>query len=250
MKNYVLTIFALLLAIQLIAQTDTSISEIRKNEYQVELGFRSINSIVNNTTSATILFKKKYQTGNLVEVNSVKYLRAYFSFNTQINFTEDPTRLKEDSTYIAFHPADIIDLTFGLGIEKQFQNKNFVHYLGSDIFGQFFKSDDDFPGNISIGGIISNSTITTDRTVRSTNVGLNPFFGIKYYISKQFCVGIESGFRLTYFNTKFQEIRIITEYDQNLGINITVLEELEPVTSNGIKFNFLGVRFITIGYSF
>ncbi len=249
MKN-ILTFIIVFLAIQLNAQTENSISEVRKNKYQIELGFRNIQSIYANTFSATILFKKKFQTGDLIEVNSVKFLRSYFSINTQINFTDDPTRKNQDSTKIEYHPADIVDLTFGIGIEKQFQNKRFVHYIGSDIYGQFFKSDDDYPENASIGGVILNSTQTTDRTVRTMNTGINPFFGIKYYITNQFSVGIESGFSLTYFNTRIQENRTINQFNPNTGQQITVFEELEPVLSNGIKFSFLGVRFITIGYSF
>ncbi len=249
MKN-ILTFILVFLAIQLNAQTENSISEVRKNKYQIELGFRNIQSIYANTFSATILFKKKFQTGDLIEVNSVKFLRSYFSINTQINFTDDPTRKNQDSTKIEYHPADIVDLTFGIGIEKQFQNKRFVHYIGSDIYGQFFKSDDDYPENASIGGVILNSTQTTDRTVRTMNTGINPFFGIKYYITNQFSVGIESGFSLTYFNTRIQENRTINQFNPNTGQQITVFEELEPVLSNGIKFSFLGVRFITIGYSF
>ncbi len=237
-------------AIQLNAQKEHSISEIRKNKHQIELGFRSIRSIYSNTSSATILFKKRYQTGDLIDVNSVKFMRAYFSFNTQINFTDDPTRMNQDSTDIYFHPADIIDITFGIGIEKQFQNKKFIHYIGTDIYGQLFQSDDDFPDNANFGGVVSNSTQTTDRTVRTINTGVNPFFGLKYYITNQFSVGIESGFRMTYFNTKFQEIRRIEKFDPIAGQVITVTKELEPVVSNGIRFNFLGVRFITVGYSF
>jgi len=246
----VLTVITTFLILQLNAQTNNSISEIRKNDYQIELGFQSIKSIYNNTSSATILFKKRYETGDLVDVKSVKYLRAHFAVNTQINFTDDPTRMNQDSTDVGFHPADVIDLTFGIGLERQFQNRNFVHYIGTDLYGQIFDSDDDFPSNVSIGGVVSNSTRTTDRTVRSVNAGISPFFGIKYYISDQFSVGIESGFRLTYFNTKFQEIRTFTEFDQVTGQTSTVFEELEPVVSNGLRFNFLGVRFITLGYSF
>ncbi len=249
MKN-ILTFIIVFLALQLNAQTENSISEVRKNKYQIELGFRNIQSIYANTFSATILFKKKFQTGDLIEVNSVRFLRSYFSINTQINFTDDPTRKNQDSTKIEYHPADIVDLTFGIGIEKQFQNKRFVHYIGSDIYGQFFKSDDDYPENASIGGVILNNTQTTDRTVRTMNTGINPFFGIKYYVTNQFSVGIESGFSLTYFNTRIQENRTINQFNPNTGQQITVFEELEPVISNGIKFSFLGVRFITIGYSF
>lgn len=246
--NKILLAFTILFSFQLNAQKDNTISEVRKNNYQVELGFRSIKSIYDNTSSATILFKKKLQSGDLVALNSLKYLRVYLSVNTQINFDEDPTRMDQDSSGTRLHPADIIDLTFGIGIEKQFQNKNFVHYIGTDLFGQFFKSDDDFPGNAVIGGVVSNSTFTTDRTIRSVNAGINPFFGIKYYITKQFNVGIESGFRLTYFNTRFQEVRLLN--NGGFGQPVTTFEELEQVTSNGFRFNFLGVRFITLGYSF
>ncbi len=244
-----LTTTILLISLQLTAQKETALSEIRKNKHQLELGFRSVKSIYDNTSSATILFKKRRQGGDLIDVNSVKYLRAYFSINTQINFTDDPSRMDQDSTGVAIHPADLLDITFGIGLEKQFQNKNFVHYIGIDLYGQFFKSDDDFPANTGLGGIVSNFTRTTDRTIRTINSGINPFFGIKFYITKQFSVGIESGFRLTYFNSRIQEVRISREFN-DVGMQISVFEELEPVVSNGIRFNFLGVRFITVGYSF
>jgi len=158
--------------------------------------------------------------------------------------------MNQDSSNIGFHPADIVDLTFGIGIEKQFQNKRFVHYIGTDLYGQYFQSDDDFPTNAIIGGVFSNSTRSTDRTVSSINAGLSPFFGIKFYITNQFSVGIESGFRLTYFNTKFQEVRITNQGGTNFNQQVTSFEELEPVVSQGVRFNFLGVRFITVGYSF
>ncbi|HRI34524.1 MAG TPA: hypothetical protein PLD02_12290, partial [Saprospiraceae bacterium] len=66
MKN-ILTFIIVFLALQLNAQTENSISEVRKNKYQIELGFRNIQSIYANTFSATILFKKKFQTGDLIE---------------------------------------------------------------------------------------------------------------------------------------------------------------------------------------
>ena len=249
MKLFVTTILVLL-TLQLNAQKDNSISEVRKNNHQIELGFRSVKSIYDNTSSATILFKKKLQTGGMIEVNSVKFLRAHFSINTQTNFTDDPTQMNLDSSNIIFHPADVVDLTFGIGIEKQFQNKRFVHYIGTDLYGQFFQSDDDVPTNGILGGVILNNTRTTDRFVRTINTGLSPFFGIKYYITNQFSVGIESGFRLTYFNSKIQEVRITNQGNTSFNQQITLFEELEPVVSQGVRFNFLGIRFITVGYSF
>lgn len=248
--TFLILVFFSLQIIEGVAQDSKPLSEVRKNDYQVELGFRSVESIWKNTSSATVIFKKSYKTGELINVNSVNYMRAYFSINTQINFSEDPARMDMDSTEIGFHPGDIIDVTSGIGIEKQFHNKKFVHYIGTDLYTRFFKSDDDFPNNTTIGDVSLNFTQTTDRTIRSLNLGLSPFFGIKYYFTNQFSVGIESGFRISYFNTRIQEIRIETEFDPFFNQTITVFKELDPVISNGFKFNFLGIRFITLGYSF
>ncbi|MBK6546267.1 MAG: hypothetical protein IPG12_13510 [Saprospiraceae bacterium] len=60
------------------SENKSNISEIRKNNYQIELGFRSIQNIYNNTVAATIMFKKKHQTGDLIEVNSVNFFQHTF----------------------------------------------------------------------------------------------------------------------------------------------------------------------------
>jgi hypothetical protein len=244
-------VFALILlnAVLVYGQQTESISEVRKNDYQVELGFNSIESIYSNTSSATVLFKKKYQRGRLIEVNSVKYLRTFFTFNGQVNFSDDPTQASVDSTDVRFHPSSITNLTVGLGLEKQFQSNRFVHYYGLDFFTSYFKTNDDFE-NGSFGNIIVNSTNSTDRRIRTIESGFNPFIGIKYYFTPQFSVGMETGISLSYFNTRFQEIRFASQFDQDLGTFIRIVNELPPATSHGLKFRFLGVRFLTIGYSF
>ncbi len=225
-----------------------NISEIRKNNYQVELGFRSIKSIYENTSSATILFKKKFNPGKLIDVNAVRFMRAYFSVNTQVNFTEDPTRLPLDTTVIRFHPSNINDITFGIGLEKQFQNKSFVHYVGCDLFTQYYTSDDDVPVNSRLGNVALNIPETTDRFYRLISPGLLPFAGFKYYFNDQFSVGVETGIQFSYFNTKITEVRYEEEFVD--GENITTFEEKDPVVSNGFKVDFLGLRFVTLGYSF
>ncbi|MFT4664750.1 MAG: hypothetical protein ACI9XB_001698, partial [Gammaproteobacteria bacterium] len=191
----------------------TELSEVRKNKSHIEIGLRSFKSIWDNTASGTILFKRTYSTGDLVEVNSIKLLRAYLTINSQINFTDDPSRTPEDSTDVQLHPSDRIDLTLGLGFEKQKRNKSFVHYYGNDFFCRYFKSDDDYP-NGSIGGLTLNNTSTTDRLVRTLKAGVNPFIGIKYYFTDQISLGIETGFQMFYFNSKFTEVSF-----ENVGIN-------------------------------
>ena len=74
--NKILIFIIVFSAIQVKAQKDNSIAEVRKNKYQIELGFRSIQNIYTNTLSATILFKKKYQAGDLIDVSSLKFLRG------------------------------------------------------------------------------------------------------------------------------------------------------------------------------
>lgn len=231
------------------AQQTESISEVRKNDFQIKLGFSSIQSIYSNTSSATVLFKKKYQRGRLIAVNSVKYMRAYFSVGGQVNFSDDPTQAPLDSTSVQFHPSSVTEFQVGLGLEKQFQSNRFVHYYGVDVFTHYFRTNDDF-ANGSFGGITVNSTTSTDRRLRTIESGFNPFMGIKYYFTPQFSVGIETGLSLSYFNSRIQEIRFASEFDQDLGRLVRVVNELTPAVSHGLKFRFLGVRFLTVGYSF
>ena len=117
MKRLMILGILLIIVVKAFGQQTESINEVRKNNYQIELGFPSIQSIYSNTSSATILFKKKYQRGQLIEVNSVKYLRTYFSFNGQVNFSDDPTQNPVDSTDVAFHPSSATNFSFGLGLD-------------------------------------------------------------------------------------------------------------------------------------
>ena len=51
-------------------------------------------------------------------------------------------------------------------------------------------------------------------------------------------------------NSNIQEVRFTIQGNTSLNQQITQFDELEPVVSQGVRFNFLGVRFITVGYSF
>lgn len=243
MSRLPILVVLLFLCFPLFSQ-DKSIDEIRKNDYQIELGFRSIESIWRNTSGATVLFKKKHKKRNLENPETQNYWRAHVSLRSQANFSEDPRRRELDSTLIQHHPSSFVDFTFGLGLERQFQKRNFVHYYGMDLYGRGYASDEDGPYSRSIGGIILNSSNYLHRNERTLDIGVSPFFGIKYYITDQFNVGIESGFRLTYFNTRLQRIEV------NRSGETTTFKKYQPVISNGTRFLFLGVRFVTLGYSF
>ena len=51
-------------------------------------------------------------------------------------------------------------------------------------------------------------------------------------------------------NSNIQEVRFTIQGNTSLNQQITQFDELELVVSQGVRFNFLGVRFITVGYSF
>ena len=218
----------------------SDISEVRKNKYQIELGFRSIESIWKSTTSGTIIFKHRVRTGDLIDVKAVKYVRGFLSLGSQVNFDDDPSRGAIDSSQTRFHPGNATRGTIGLGLEKQFEIKNFVHYHGVDAAFTYYKSDDDFVSNATWGGVQFNGTGTTDRLIRTARAGLTPFVGVKYYLGGRFSLGIETGLSVSYYNTKITELR--------RGPN--GLEELPSTTSNGIQFDFLGIRNVLIGYAF
>ena len=220
------------------------LSEIRKNKNHLDL---DIKNIFSSLSRATLLYKRTFQKGDLIDVNSIRLIRFSGRIDNQITFTDDPTRKPNDTTNVGFHPSDIIDFQIGIGFERQKMNKNFVHYYGIDGIFHFVKFDDDFPNGF-IGGVTNNRTFSTDRLWRTFRTGLNPFVGIKYYFTNRLSLGIETGISLLYFNQAITEVR----FDQTI-VNGQVVEEFvedEPVKSNGLQVGFNNLRFLTVGYTF
>ncbi len=224
-----------------------SISEVRKNNFQIELGLRSFKNIWDGTASGTLLFKKKVNFGELVEVNALRFLRGYFTLNTQTNFTDDPTHTTGDTSEIYYHPADRVNFSVGLGLEKQNKGKLLVHYHGLDLFTQYFKTDDDVY-NGEFGGITVNIPETSDHYVQTLKVGVMPFIGAKFYLTTQISLGLEAGMEIAWFQTKFTEVEFDQQYIDNKFQ--TVFVKHEPIKSKGISTRFNGVRFVTLGYTF
>lgn len=220
------------------------LSEIRKNKNQIDVDIKNIFTGLNR---ATLVYKRAFQAGDLVDVNAIKLIRFSGSFNNQITFTEDPTRLPDNNIVVELHPSNILDVQVGIGFEKQKMNKDFVHYFGIDGIINYTKSDDDLP-NGTLGGVINNATSTTDRLISNTRAGIVPFFGIKYYFTNRLSLGIETGLAILYFNQSITEV--IVEANLVNGQIVTTFEEDDPVKSSGIQTNFNGLRFLSIGYTF
>lgn len=128
-----ITLVLLALCFALQAQKKNALSEVRKNNYQIEFGFNRITDTYKNTSGATVVFKKKLQMGKLIEVNSIKFLRAFLTLNTRVNVKSDTvTSAGADKGFVVY-PTDYINVRAGLGFEKQFQHKSLVHYYGIDL---------------------------------------------------------------------------------------------------------------------
>jgi hypothetical protein len=243
-KNICSIIPVLFFATYLCSQTSKSISdigEIRKNKYQIELGYKTIQNIYSNSAAATILLKKKYHSTESKDVSSVKYLRTYFTINSTFKFEKDSIPKRRFTTSL----RDNIDLTFGLGIEKQFQNKKFVYYFGCDVFTNYFDGGKS-QGYYTLNNLVNFRILY--QYENTINAGFVPFIGIKYFVTDHLSFGIETGFSMSYFHSKFKDVQY--SFDLINGKEVYSQIELSPYFESGIKLNYLGSRFITIGYCF
>lgn len=250
MKNLTLTLVLIVLAtVTAFSQNEkkgTELSKIRKNKNHLDL---DVKNIFNSLTSATLIYKRTFKTGELINVNSINLIRFSGQVNNQITLTEDPTRTTttDDDVDIRFFPSNILDFQVGLGIERQKMNKNFVHYFGVDAVYSLAKIDDDI-SNGAIGGITVNVVETTDRLMRTMKTGLNPFIGIKYYFTNRISLGLETGFSVLYFSQETIELSFESEVVN--GDVVSELVEAEPFIATGILTDFNNLRFLTIGYTF
>lgn len=112
------------------------LSEIRKHRNQIDLDIKNIFSGLNSTT---LLYKRSYQTGNLVDVNAIKLIRFGLGINSEINFDNTNTT-RIDSLEVIYQPGDQISFNLSLGWEKQKMHKNFVHYFGFDAYSSITKT--------------------------------------------------------------------------------------------------------------
>lgn len=174
-------------------------------------------------------------------------MRYSASIFNQYTLTKDPTRLPNDTTNVGLHPSNRFDFQLGLGYEKQFMNKKFVHYYGVELNWNYFNEDDDYY-NAVLSRVYNNFTNTTDRLVRVFRVGPIPFVGAKYYIRDYLSIGVETGFSIYYFNQKITEVSKKLELVN--GEYQYVFVKDKPIISHGLQTFFNNLRFVTIGYAF
>ncbi len=248
MKRLRITVFLFVFATLNLFSQDKNIgaelSEIRKNKNHLEL---DVKNIFNGLGNATLLYKRTFQSGELIDVNSIRLIRFLGRINNQITLTDDPARQPGDTSNVRLHPSDLINFQLAIGFERQKMNKNFVHYYGVDGVIEFLKSDGS--GSVTIGRVANNFTGSgNDRFIKSIRTGLNPFIGIKYYFTNRLSIGMETGISILYFSQSVAEAR----YEQKVvnGQLEKVFVKDEPSKSQGIWTGFNNLRFLTIGYTF
>ncbi|MFN0013341.1 MAG: hypothetical protein ACKVU2_02230 [Saprospiraceae bacterium] len=218
------------------SKTGAHLSEIRKNKNQIDL---DVKNLFNGLSGATLLYKRSYQTGDLIDVSAIKLIRFSASINNQVLLGE------KNIPWSA--AANNIDLQIGVGIEKQVMHNGFVHYYGADLVAGYYNSNAIF-NTIEPGGILVDYYGNQVRG-RSIRAGLNPFFGIKYYFTSRLSIGLETGMSLMYFHASVTE-QVVTRTLVNNQIIYTNVYTSNLPASSGFQTRFNNLRFLTVGYTF
>jgi len=240
------TVFSLTATFSQDNQSGTEISEIRKNKNHLDL---DIKNIFNRLEGASLIYKRSYQSGDLIDVSSIKLIRFWGSINNQITFEKDPVRDPNDPRYVSSHPSNVINFTLGTGIERQRMNKNFVHYYGIDAVFNYFDFDTEIFYSASSNGITYAYYPSSSTTINGYRTGVNPFLGFKYYFTDRLSIGVETGISLLYFSQTAREFWVQAIIANGQVTKITTIQS-EPIKSSGILTSFNNLRFLTVGYTF
>lgn len=216
------------------------LSEVRKNNFQIDV---DVSNILNGLSGAGLVLKKKFDPGKFVSVSSIKLLRGSVRFNNIISFQN----YFKDTLVNDNHPKTNLDIQIGIGWERQYLHKKFVHYYGIDLIASHFQNDAIHSNYAANNQIYFASYVFKSRQDR---IGINPFFGIKYYLTDRISVGIETGFELSFY--RFHDEEYIRSW--NVALNGAIenysAERVRNSTFTGLLMNFNNVRSVTVGYTF
>ena len=242
-RNFTLILFAAM-AFTAAGQSGeglNDLSEIRKNKFQVDVDLRSI---LSGLGGAGLVFKAKIEPGKFVSVSSIKLLRANLRFNNSIGFQN----YFKDTLVNSSYPKNNIDMQGGIGIERQYLHKKFVHYYGIDIIGSYYQND-----NISQYLGVSNQDPYVYSYIfkyHQYKVGINPFFGVKYYLTDRFSIGIETGVEISYYRLHDKEYFRNWRINQAGEVYDYTVTKIQDKSFSGLLTNFNNIRFLTAGYTF
>jgi hypothetical protein len=224
------------------------LSEVRKNKNQLDL---DVKNIFNGLSGATLIYKRTYQIGDLVDVNSIRLLRFSARINNDIVLKD--TYLTNTSPYLTYlNSSGVRDnsLSMGLaiGVERQKASKNFVYYYGIDAGVYFDKSNFYYTRSYTVTGLLITSYTISQATTQRIEAGLSPLFGLKYYFTDRISIGIETGITVSFFSQSARET--ISAVDVINGTQQVSTVTYDPVKSSGIRTSFNNLKFVTVGFTF
>jgi len=216
------------------------LSEVRKNNFQVDV---DLSNILDGLAGAGLVLKKKFDPGKFVSVNSIRLLRASLRMNNTVSFQN----YFKDTLANTNYPKTNLDMQIGLGLERQYIHKKFVHYYGIDLIAAHYQSDNVYFG---YGGGNVAYFVNYVYKYRRNRIGVNPFFGIKYYLTDRFSLGIETGFELSYYRFKDEEYIRSWNVTQDGKIENYSATKVANTRFSGLTTSFNNVRSVTAGYTF
>lgn len=228
------------------AQKD--MTEIRLNKNHLEL---DIKNIFTGLSGASLIYKRRLESAKYVKVNSLNLLRitATIRYEVEVSSKDIPVPLTIDD-YVpdAYYSGPYASSNrIGIGLEWQKMNKGFVHYFGSDLVFDYNKDFDSYLRTTYSSGTLYRQTRQESENVYY-GLGLNPFFGIKYYFNSRLNLGIETGLYLGYQMYHTETKTVVHEYS---GAELTTSESSLPDQKSGkILTSFNNLRFLTVGYCF
>ncbi len=204
-----------------------------KNEFSLDMKHIGLNSLFNGST---LLYKRSFRTGKLIDLNSIRAMRIGIKANIQDNLNERHPSLEiinNSSNDVRLIAQNKYNLELLFGLEKQNSLNHIIAYYGMDmVLGYNFVDDD--VSNYTLGNIDFDYLESTDFEFQIIRLGINPFFGLKYYFTKFLGISMETGFYTGFFKSKVKHL-----INDNLEIK-----------SNGYQFQFNNIRFINLSYHF
>ncbi len=205
-------------------------------KYQLDI---DVKDMLRRGTNTTLILKKKIAKRK----KNLNFLRLNINWNAR-NYSENENSIQDDRVE---RSSRSLRINTGLGIEKQIRHNGFVHYYGVDALINFSFSNNEIESVFS-GTNPSEITNTSRDINRYFGVGINPFFGIKYYLNPRLSVGVETGLQFSYARRYGSWLKTSVYVDNGMFI----YDEFRRDRTIGDSFfsSFNNLRFLTIGYTF
>lgn len=233
------------------SDTDTSVEQetttIRKSRYSKRDSFQLLkpkhkykHEIANSITgiglnrlisSSSIMYRKSRKKDGKYPAKARYNTRYALALDGQYNFT--PINREDTITNSGVDAINSLFFRAVIGFEKQTQLDKIIFYRGMDYFLEGFLRNEDIAER-SVNGIEANFISTDNYAEEQLGVGVIPFLGLRYFISRRIAISAETGweFRAFYFNHVFLR-------DQEFN-NASI----------GLTSRFLGLRTVQLSYLF